>query len=64
MTIKPGVYLNKFKDRGDLIIIHNENTLPETGDKLTLDCLNFTARFEDYNTLLIEYSDLEYLGDL
>jgi hypothetical protein len=61
---KPGVYMNKFNDRGDLVIIHDFNLLPECSKALTF--YNFDVLLgidEDFN-LLWTFYNLEYLGDL
>lgn len=62
-NFKPGVYLNLFKGRGDLVVIKNAESLPE--GNVSIADLNCVVEFKLTNgELHVSILDLEYLGPL
>jgi hypothetical protein len=58
-----GVYVNKYKDNADLLVVNSPHELPETSG--TLDDFNIQFEFDkDRNCMLVYFKDLEYLGEL
>lgn len=63
--MKSGVYLNLYKDRGDLILITNKGEIPiKYADDLMPDEVNVDVYIGRRNAITLIFKDLEYLGDL
>ena len=63
--MKPGVYLNLFKDRGDLIIITNKGQMPvHFADDLLAEEVNVDVHIGRRRVVSLIFKDLEYLGEL
>ena len=58
--MKLGVYLNTYKDRNDLVIVHNLESLPECKD-LYYDDFNVTLVYKR-DKFIFKFKDLVYIG--
>ena len=63
--MKPGVYLNLYKDRGDLILITSKGEIPiKYSDDLMPNEVNVDVYIGRRNAMTLIFRDLEYLGEL
>lgn len=62
--MKPGVYLNTYQDRGDLILITNKEIPVECPDDLEETGLNLDVHIGRRRVMTLIFKDLEYLGEL
>jgi len=63
--MKPGVYLNLYKDRGDFIIITNKGEIPfHFSPDLMPEDVNVDVHIGRRRVYTLIFKDLEYLGEL
>jgi len=63
--MKPGVYLNLYKDRGDILIITNKGEMPfHFSEDISHDEFNVDIHIGRRNIIRLIFRDLEYLGEL